>query len=454
MVHRLFAAGIGLVVGLATASRADTLDDDSARPLPEATAKVDFQNEVAPILREHCIDCHGPGMRLAGLRLDQRRFAMRGGESGRAIEPGTSADSLLIQRLVDKDLGLLMPPENPVFAALGVAWKKFPLPETQINILKRWIDEGADWPEGVTLAAAPRSRADDPERTALFAAIRAGDGKNVAGMLEDRTLVHGTDRHGSTPLMHAALYADVGMMRLLLDRGADVNSANQDGSTALMWAAGDLDKVGLLLEKGARVDAWTRLGRTPLLIAATYAGNAAVVRLLLEHGARVADQDITQETALDSASKRGDVPMVEVLLEAGADVNAPGFVGRAPLVWAAEEGNVATLACLLKHGAGKNRRNLNLALFSAAARGPTEAVRLLLDHGADPTAKHPFVRGYTPLMAAAYSESIGPDAVALLLEKGADPKARAANGDTPLRLARKRGQSKVVERLRNAGAMD
>lgn len=434
-ICRLAAASAGWIVALGATS--------STLAAEKASNKIDFQTQVAPILRQSCVDCHGPLLQMAGLRLDQRQLALEGGDSGESIVPGSSEQSLLVQRLTDRKQGILMPPSFPVFPG-----EKGGLPAEQIAILKNWIDQGAAWPEGVSLAEAPESSDEARKAKALLAAIRAGDRDAVEKMIADASLLQVKDAEGSTTLMHAALYADARMLRLLLDRGADVNAANRAGVTALMWAAGDSEKARLLLEKGAKVDARTPLGRTPLLIAATYAGNVDVVRLLLEKGAKAADQDVARETALTSAAKRGDVQLVEALIEAGADVNAGG---RPALVWAAEEGNAECLACLLKHDAGKEQRTLNAALFSAATRGPVDAVRLLLEHGADPNAAAGFA-GYTPLMGAAYSESNAPAAVRLLLDKGADVNKKGANGETALSLARKRGRTEVVEMLEKAGA--
>jgi ankyrin repeat protein len=418
--------------------------EEPQSPEVKSKEKIDFRSAVAPILQQHCIDCHGPEIQMAGLRLDRSTLALEGGESGVAFKPGKSQESLLIQRLVDGKLGLRMPPETPFL--LG---RKPGLPDSQIQILKDWIDQGAHWPEGLSLKSESTSSSTDPRKAALFAAIRAADEKAVAGLSNLRSLVSVTDKYGSTPIMNATLYANVGLMRLLIEQGADVNHANHDGATALMWGAGDLAKVRLLIEKGAQVDAQSRLGRTPLLIAATYPGNVEVVRLLLARGAKAAVADVSEETALTSASKRGDAEIVEVLIAAGANLNAGG---RPPLVWAAEEGNVKTLACLLKHGAGKVPPILNAALFSASMRGPTEAVGLLLEQGADPNSSSRFFGGYTPLMAAAYSDSVGSDVLELLLKKGADVKAKGMNGETAWSLALKRGDSKVLEMLRAAGA--
>lgn len=417
--------------------------------VPEKSARrIDFRKDVAPILQQSCVECHGGVLRLAGLRLDERHFALEGGDSGSPIKPGNSKESLLVQRLVDKEQGIIMPPSFPFFPG-----EKPGLRAEQVNVLKDWIDQGAEWPEGVSLAEKSGSAPENQQATALFAVIRAGKRPAVTAMLDNATLVGVVDTHGSTPLLHAALLADAAMMRLLIERGADVNAANHDGITALMWAAGDADKVHLLLEKGAKVNARSALGRTPLLIAATYAGNAKVVRLLIKNGASVTDQDMFLETALTSASKRGDAELAEILIEAGADVHAGG---RPPLDWAAEEGNAETIACLLKHGAGNNRDHLNGALVSATMRGPTEAVRLLLEHGADPNASPrigPFGH-LTPLMGAAYSATNGADAAKLLLQKGADAKAKTSSGATALSLARKAGHAEVIELLEKAGATE
>src|SRR5262245_51411784 len=374
-MRRMMLVGSGLIISLVAVAAADERVGTEPSESAKAKAKVDFKTDVAPILQQNCVDCHGPDLQMAGLRLDQRRFAIDEGEPRGIIAPGKSDDSLLIQRMADKDLGLIMPPSFPFFPG-----ERPGLPENQIAVLRRWIDEGADWPAGVNLAPDAKLPAADKKANALFAAIRAGDRKTATVLLDDKSLVSNTDKHGSSPLMHSVRYADADLVRLLIERGADVNAANKEGVTPLMWAASDVDKVQLLLAKGAKINVSTGLGRTPLLMAATYAGNVEVVTLLLTNGARPNDIDQFRETALTSAAKRGDAAMAETLITAGADVQAGG---RAPLVWAAEEGNVATIACLLRHGAAENKKQLDEALFSAAVRGPIEAVTMLLEKGGD-----------------------------------------------------------------------
>lgn len=414
---------------------------------PGQASKVDFLRDVAPILQQQCIACHGPTMQIAELRLDQRRFVLGNDADPDLIKAGQSAESLLIKRLIDRKLGILMPPTFPFPPG-----EKVGLSETAIQTLKNWIDQGATWPAEVSLATES-SATSNPHTNALFGAIRDGNHRVVAEFLgRDKSLVNSRNRYDETPLMQAAIYSDVAMVNLLLEQGADVNLASRDGATALMRAAGNYEKVERLLARGATIDAKSNYGRTPLLIATSFPGNVKTVQLLLERGAKIDVQDQFGDTCLVSACKRGDAGLAKVLLQAGANVAAgSSWPGQAPLIWAAEEGNLATIACLLEHGAGKIQPHLDIALSSAAARQSPAAVRLLLEQGANPNAPSP-VAGYTPLMWAAYSENVDEATVRLLLDKGANPKAKGANGETPLSLAKKHGRTAIVEQLERAGA--
>ncbi len=99
--------------------------------------KIDFVRDVQPIFRKHCYSCHGVEEQQAGLRLDIRKRALDGGDSGAVIEPGSSAKSRLIAVVkgADEDTGV-MPPEG----------EGAPLTRTQIALLTKWIDQGAAWP--------------------------------------------------------------------------------------------------------------------------------------------------------------------------------------------------------------------------------------------------------------------------------------------------------------------
>ncbi len=179
--------------------------------------------------KANCIGCHGPVQQKNNLRLDRRRDTMRGGTIA-VIAPGSSQSSHLYLRLTGRDtLGMPMPPTGS-------------LPPEQIETIKNWIDQGAEWPDVVSGETPPPPP--DPKATRLMEALRAGDKQAFEKLLrEDSKAAKAKGPGGSTPLMYAALYADVRAVRQLLDNGADPNTRNDAGATALMWAVTDLEKT-------------------------------------------------------------------------------------------------------------------------------------------------------------------------------------------------------------------
>jgi len=106
-------------------------------PVPIAP---NFHKQVRPILEASCIECHGVEKQKGDLRMDTRANLLKGGDSGPAIVPGNIDESILIERIfLPTDDDEIMPPENG------------PLSLNQLDILKRWIITGANWPKGVQL---------------------------------------------------------------------------------------------------------------------------------------------------------------------------------------------------------------------------------------------------------------------------------------------------------------
>ncbi|MEQ2007122.1 MAG: PSD1 and planctomycete cytochrome C domain-containing protein [Limisphaerales bacterium] len=109
-----------------------------------AAAPVDYAKEIQPLLAQNCYQCHGATQPKHGLRLDTAAFALKGGQSGPAIKPGKSSDSLLVQVISGTHKDITRMP-----------YKKPPLSAAQIALVRRWIDEGAKAPAN----EVPRSKA-------------------------------------------------------------------------------------------------------------------------------------------------------------------------------------------------------------------------------------------------------------------------------------------------------
>jgi mono/diheme cytochrome c family protein len=103
---------------------------------PPATKQVEFARDIQPIFARACYACHGPTKQRSGFRLDRKAAALKGGDLGRAIIPGKSADSPLIRYIAGLDRQIAMPPK-----------KEDRLSKKEIGLLRAWIDQGALWPE-------------------------------------------------------------------------------------------------------------------------------------------------------------------------------------------------------------------------------------------------------------------------------------------------------------------
>src|SRR5215212_4767838 len=124
-------------IGLAIFSAA-AITFAASKEKPGAAKPIDFNRDIRPILSDNCFACHGPDdkRRKAKLRLDTKEDAFKPAKSGdHAIVPKDLKNSQLVARITSKDEEELMPPPK--------SGKK--LTAAQIDLLKRWIQEGAPW---------------------------------------------------------------------------------------------------------------------------------------------------------------------------------------------------------------------------------------------------------------------------------------------------------------------
>ena len=108
--------------------------DGSSSTIPP----VDFARDIRPLFEQRCTSCHGPDKQKSGFRLDVRRSALKGGDLGQAIMSGKGEESPLVRYIAGLEEGLLMPPEGD------------PLTSEEISLVRRWIDEGATWPDALS----------------------------------------------------------------------------------------------------------------------------------------------------------------------------------------------------------------------------------------------------------------------------------------------------------------
>ena len=249
-------------------------------------------------------------------------------------------------------------------------------------------------------------------------------------------------------LVDAVKAGDQTTVRSLIEKGADVNAGEADGTTPLHWAAyhSDLAIAEILVGAGATATTANRYLVRPLSLAAV-GGNAALLELLLAAGADPNTVQGEGETALMTAARTGKLEAVEVLLRYGADVNAiEMWRGQTALMWAAAEGHADIVPTLLTHDAEMRARSLGgySALLFAAREGHIDVVETLLDAGGDLNESLPLARGRQD--AAGTSAEAAPTGIdifliaaanahyelaALLLDRGVDPNT-APRGWTAL----------------------
>jgi ankyrin repeat protein len=241
-----------------------------------------------------------------------------------------------------------------------------------------------------------------------------------------------------------ALTGGAADLKKLLDTGMKPDARTAEGTTALMLAARNLEKVKLLLGRGADVNARAATGLTALMVAARYRGNSEVVRLLLKKGARPnADKGVevrNNASALFFAVMAGDLQMVAVLIEAGArledKMKVLGTFMTSPMLFATFEDDAELVDYLIGKGADPNEMDADRisVLGSAVIGNHAATIDVLLKRGAK--VNHVDNLGMTPLLYAASIDFGETVVLEKLIAAGADLNAKTKEGLTALDLAK------------------
>uniref|UniRef100_A0A2C9JKF0 Uncharacterized protein n=1 Tax=Biomphalaria glabrata TaxID=6526 RepID=A0A2C9JKF0_BIOGL len=323
----------------------------------------------------------------------------------------------------------------------------------------------------------------------LSNAIRAGEFEKIRRLLDsqDKTILQYVQEKPVLPL--AVVYKQLNIVKLLLERNANVNAVGNDGDTAIHAAVkkenlevlkllterhcdlnvlnahrltalmiavekGYLDIAGFLCLKGEDVNAAGHKGNTALHLAAKK-GKIEMVRLLLRHRGNIDSQNSEGVTAVFIAVNSKSEDMLKLLCLMGADLSIKQNDGATVIIQAAKSGNGKGVACLLEHYNDKKLlhdinafdRQGQTALMYATNNRNIEIVKFLINHGANVNLQNPN-NGQTCLHLGVLNDDSG--VVEALIAAGACLNVVNRNLETPI----SRANNFIKRVLLKAGAYE
>ena len=274
--------------------------------------------------------------------------------------------------------------------------------------------------------------------------------RRVAGCCMVTLLSVASLHAASADLADAVMKGNKAAVRALLQKKADVNAAQTDGTTALHWAVrlDDLETAELLIRSGANVSAPTRAGATPLQLAAIN-GNAPMIEKLIKAGADP-NAPLTKygDTTLMMAARTGKPDAIKALLDNGAQINATEtWGGTSALMWAVSESHPDAVKLLIDRGANANIRSKIVP--SEGRRGGSTSNSSVTSLPRDPQPgekpKKDYYGGFTPLHFAVRQGDM--ESTRVLVAAGADVNATTADGKGSLELAIYNGNYEIASFL-------
>ncbi|KAM9310006.1 inversin [Pholidichthys leucotaenia] len=243
---------------------------------------------------------------------------------------------------------------------------------------------------------------DSQGATPLHYGAQSNNAETVGVFLSHPSVKDEPDLEGRTAFMWAAGKGSDDVIRtmLTLTPNIDINMSDKYGGTALHAASlsGHVSTVKLLLEKGAMVDSLDVMKHTPLFRACEM-GHTDVILTLIKGSACVDLVDVDGHTALHWAALGGNAEVCQILMENGISPNVQDQAGRTPLQCAAYGGYINCMAVLMENNADPNIQDKEgrTALHWSCNNGYLDAVKLLLGYNAFPNQMEHTEERYTPL---------------------------------------------------------
>jgi ankyrin repeat protein len=262
------------------------------------------------------------------------------------------------------------------------------------------------------------------------------------------------------PWAETILFGTAADVKKLLDGGFDANAATKSGgTTALMMAAPDAAKMKLLIDRGANVNARSDTKYTALMVATQYGIHSTpAVQLLLAHGADASQSQgkpLFNADPLFLAAYGGNADVLPDLLKAGASLNGEmtliGTSNSDAISGAVRHGYLDVAETLVKLGAPVDRTDARITpLVKAVLGDQVEMAKFLISKGAD--VNHVDGNGMTPLLYAASIDFGSPAMIDMLLKAGARADMKTKEGKTALELARQYKHTHLIASLSGAAA--
>ena len=322
----------------------------------------------------------------------------------------------------------------------------------------------------------------------IFKAVKSNDLAKVKALIEkDVSLTNVKDDVNNTPLHYAAENGYLTLVELLVSKGADIKSANNQlnsplntailngkddvseyliangsdlhhrnimGYTPLHLAArhNRVTTAGLLIAKGVDLNCRDNYERTPLNYLTLMTDNIEAARLLIQNGADVNAKDVSGMMPLNHAVHGNSHGLIDLLLDNGADINT--ILAGGPITWvrmAASIGSVRMFNVLVEKAGEdlfKKESDSESIMRSAISGGSFEIVKILLAKNI-PIDMEANIYGWTPLHYAANKGELA--LIKLLVEKGVDIDKRTNNGKSAYNIAEEEGYKEALSLIAKLG---